>query len=231
MCATLPLRDAERLSFRRARSLGSFVCALRDLLRQHESPPLPRSPGLISGRLFYVPLGLTLDPLSQIDAVHRHRRRRAHPYLFVRLHARRRGQVALLRVLSLFMFSMLGIVLANNFVMMFIFWELVGVSSYLLIGYWFERDAAADAAKKAFITNRLGDFGFMLGILMVWTRDRLVRLREIAAQSMNGSAEHPGYLTAAALLVFCGAVGQVRAIPAARLVAGRDGRPDAGLRA
>ncbi len=63
---------------------------------------------------------------------------------------------------------MLGIVLANNFVMMFIFWELVGVSSYLLIGFWFEKPSAGDAAKKAFITNRLGDFGFLLGILMVW---------------------------------------------------------------
>ena len=71
---------------------------------------------------------------------------------------------------SLFMFAMLGIVLANNFVMMFIFWELVGVSSYLLIGHWFDRPSAADAAKKAFITNRIGDFGFMLGILMVWAR-------------------------------------------------------------
>src|SRR5437762_637749 len=70
--------------------------------------------------------------------------------------------------LSLFTFSMLGIVLANNFIQMFIFWELVGVSSYLLIGFWFERPSAADAAKKAFITNRLGDFGFLLGILVVW---------------------------------------------------------------
>ena len=60
---------------------------------------------------------------------------------------------------------MLGIVLANNFLELFIFWELVGVSSYLLIGFWFERPAAADAGKKAFITNRLGDFGFLLGIL------------------------------------------------------------------
>src|SRR5262249_33621429 len=58
--------------------------------------------------------------------------------------------------LSLFTFSMLGIVLANNFVELFIFWELVGVSSYLLIGFWYERPAAADAGKKAFITNRLG---------------------------------------------------------------------------
>jgi NADH-quinone oxidoreductase subunit L len=65
--------------------------------------------------------------------------------------------------MSLFTFSMLGIVLANNFLMMFIFWELVGVSSYLLIGFWFEKPSAGDAAKKAFITNRLGDFGFLLG--------------------------------------------------------------------
>ncbi len=59
---------------------------------------------------------------------------------------------------------MLGIVLSNNFVMLFIFWELVGFTSYLLIGHWFDRDSAADAAKKAFLTNRVGDFGFMLGI-------------------------------------------------------------------
>src|SRR5512137_583997 len=71
--------------------------------------------------------------------------------------------------LSFFTFSMLGIVLANNFLELFIFWELVGVSSYLLIGFWFERPAAADAGKKAFITNRLGDVGFLLGILLVWT--------------------------------------------------------------
>src|ERR1019366_9502574 len=70
--------------------------------------------------------------------------------------------------LSFFTFSMLGIVLANNFLELFIFWEMVGVSSSLLIGFWCERPAAADAGKKAFITTRLGDFGFLLGILTVW---------------------------------------------------------------
>ena len=70
--------------------------------------------------------------------------------------------------LSLFTFSMLGIVLSDNFLQMFIFWELVGLCSYLLIGFWYERPAAADAAKKAFLTNRLGDFGFLTGILLVW---------------------------------------------------------------
>ena len=77
-----------------------------------------------------------------------------------------RSRARFFACMSLFTFSMLGIVLANNFVMMFIFWELVGVSSYLLIGFWFEKPSAGDAAKKAFITNRLGDFGFLFGILM-----------------------------------------------------------------
>src|SRR5215213_606651 len=118
--------------------------------------------------LFYVPLGLTLDPLSKtmlllvtfVGAV-------IHVYSLGYMRDDE-GKARYFAALSLFMFSMLGIVLANNFVMMFIFWELVGVSSYLLIGHWFERASAADAANKAFITNRLGDFGFMLGILMVW---------------------------------------------------------------
>ncbi|MHC5210122.1 MAG: NADH-quinone oxidoreductase subunit L [Planctomycetota bacterium] len=69
--------------------------------------------------------------------------------------------------LSLFMFSMLGIVLADNFFQIFIHWELVGVSSYLLIGYYYRKDSAAAASNKAFLTNRVGDFGFMLGILML----------------------------------------------------------------
>ena len=96
--------------------------------------------------------------------------------------------------------------------MMFIFWELVGVSSYLLIGHWFERDAAAEAAKKAFLTNRLGDFGFMLGILMVWTATGTVVFQEMA-QELGRITSHPGYLTVAALLIFCGAVGKSAQFP------------------
>jgi len=70
--------------------------------------------------------------------------------------------------LSIFMFSMTGIVLADNLVMMFLFWEGVGLSSYLLVGFWYEKESAAQAANKAFVCNRLADFGFMIGILMVW---------------------------------------------------------------
>src|SRR2546423_5433273 len=109
--------------------------------------------------------------------------------------------------LSLFMFSMLGIVLANNFVMMFIFWELVGLCSYLLIGHWFERDSAADAAKKAFITNRIGDFGFMLGILMVWGATGSVVFDDIIPQLWRVTS-NPTFLTICVLLIFCGAVGK-----------------------
>src|SRR4029078_1574334 len=75
------------------------------------------------------------------------------------------GKSRYFAALSLFMFAMFGIVLANNFVMLFIFWELVGFTSYVLIGHWFFRGAAAAAANKAFITTRIGDFGFMIGIL------------------------------------------------------------------
>src|SRR5205823_3067346 len=112
-----------------------------------------------------VPIGFTLDSLSKtmlvlvsgVGAL-------IHIYSLGYMRDDR-GKSRYFASLSLFMFSMLGIVLAGNFVMMFVFWELVGLCSYLLIGHWFERDSAADAAKKAFITNRIGDFGFMLGIL------------------------------------------------------------------
>ena len=113
--------------------------------------------------------------------------------------------------LSLFIFSMLGIVLADNFVMMFIFWELVGVSSYLLIGFWFEKPSAADAAKKAFLTNRVGDFGFLIGILMVWMLFNTVSFTEL---QHNLQAEDAVMLSGlAGFLIFCGAMGKSAQAP------------------
>jgi NADH-quinone oxidoreductase subunit L len=108
---------------------------------------------------------------------------------------------------------MLGIVLANNFVMMFIFWELVGVSSYLLIGFWFEKPSAGDAAKKAFITNRLGDFGFLAGILMVWGVLHTLNFGELKAAMEANSGALGVSATLAGLLVFCGAVGKSAQFP------------------
>jgi NADH-quinone oxidoreductase subunit L len=109
--------------------------------------------------------------------------------------------------LSLFMFSMTGIVLAENFIMMFMFWELVGLSSYLLIGHWYEKDSAADAAKKAFLTNRIGDFGFMIGILMLWGITGTFSFAAMADQAPSG------VLGAAILLIFAGAMGKSAQVP------------------
>ena len=114
--------------------------------------------------------------------------------------------------LSFFIFSMLGIVLANNFAMMFIFWELVGVSSYLLVGHWHTRDTASAAANKAFLTNRIGDFGFRLGILMVWSVVGSVVFADIQGK-ISLLTVHPLFLTTAVLLIFCGAVGKSAQMP------------------
>jgi NADH-quinone oxidoreductase subunit L len=117
--------------------------------------------------------------------------------------------------LSLFMFSMTGIVLSSNFLMTFMFWELVGVSSYLLIGHWYEKPSAGDAAKKAFITNRVGDFGFLIGILMLWGITGHVSFDGIAAWAKADgiTTVSTGVLGAAILCVFCGAMGKSAQMP------------------
>ncbi|MBX7210986.1 MAG: NADH-quinone oxidoreductase subunit L [Verrucomicrobiaceae bacterium] len=121
--------------------------------------------------------------------------------------------------LSMFMFSMTGIVLADNLVMMFIFWELVGLSSYLLIGHWFEKPSACDAAKKAFLTNRVGDFGFMIGILLLFGLNHgSVEFADLADSFKNGplhdvKEHHQWVITAAALCIFMGAVGKSAQVP------------------
>jgi NADH-quinone oxidoreductase subunit L len=107
--------------------------------------------------------------------------------------------------LSIFMFSMLGIVFADNLFMMFIFWELVGFSSWLLINHYLQRQQAADAAKKAFITNRVGDFGFLLGIIWCYYANGTVNLTQLGNQHV--------FSTAIPLLLFCGAVGKSAQLP------------------
>ena len=115
--------------------------------------------------------------------------------------------------LSLFTFSMLGIVLANNLLELFIFWELVGVSSYLLIGFWFERPQAAEAGKKAFLTTRLGDFGFLLGILTVWSILGSLNFSALQQKIANNPQGLGAAATFAGLLLFCGAVGKSAQFP------------------
>jgi NADH-quinone oxidoreductase subunit L len=162
---------------------------------------------------FQVDFGLRLDPLSVLmmlivtgvaSAI--------HIYSWGYMHDDP-GFSRFFACLSLFTTSMLGIVLANNFLELFIFWELVGVSSYLLIGFWFERPAAADAGKKAFLTNRLGDFGFLLGILTVWSALGSLNF-SVLQQKLQANPEALGGLaTVAGLLIFCGAVGKSAQFP------------------
>ena len=112
--------------------------------------------------------------------------------------------------MSIFMFSMLGIVLADNLFMMFIFWELVGFSSYMLIGHYLTSDVAAQASKKAFIVNRVGDFGFLVGIIITyWTFGtvNLTELREVV------EANPDAVTTMIGLLLFCGVLGKSAQMP------------------
>src|SRR5262245_54605925 len=121
--------------------------------------------------------------------------------------------------LNLFVFFMLTLVLANNFLLMFVGWEGVGLCSYLLIGFWFKRKSATDAGKKAFIVNRVGDFGFILAIMLIyWTFER-VDFQGVFLQLQNATlfAVEPlgsvGVLTTICLLLFLGAAGKSAQFP------------------
>ncbi len=118
--------------------------------------------------------------------------------------------------LNLFMFFMLILVLAANYVLLFVGWEGVGLASYLLIGFYFLRKSAADAGKKAFIVNRIGDFGFMLGMFLLYrtfgTLD-FVKLFDKATPLSPDALGHLGMLTVACLLLFMGAAGKSAQIP------------------
>lgn len=114
--------------------------------------------------------------------------------------------------LSFFTFSMLGLVLADNLLIIYAFWELVGLSSYLLIGFWYEKKSAADASKKAFITNRVGDAGMLIGILLVFTTLGTLNLSEVAQGVIDGKLAG-GLLTFAGLALFCGAIGKSAQFP------------------
>jgi NADH-quinone oxidoreductase subunit L len=117
--------------------------------------------------------------------------------------------------LGIFTFSMLGIVLTDNFLMLYIFWELVGLSSYLLIGFWYEKDSAANAGKKAFLVNRVGDMGMWLGILILFTNYHTFKFDTIFAQIGLGHIPFgsEAWLTAAGILLFMGAVGKSAQFP------------------
>ena len=133
-----------------------------------------------------------------------------------------RGYSRYFGMLSLFVFSMLTIVLANNWVQLFIGWELVGFCSYALIGHWYEKPSAADAGKKAFMVNRVADIGFLLGILALWAHSspipadrtvhyQLLQMRLPALIQSGWLSQH--MLSIIALLIFCGVMGKSAQMP------------------
>ncbi|MHB9006136.1 MAG: proton-conducting transporter transmembrane domain-containing protein, partial [Limisphaerales bacterium] len=125
--------------------------------------------------------------------------------------------------LALFAAAMLGLVIANSLLLLFICWELVGLASYLLIGFWFHKPAAAAAAKKAFITTRIGDLGFLLGILWLYGQTGTLLFYDEGRGCLERSALTAmvaqttvlglGVSTAISLLLFCGAIGKSGQLP------------------
>ncbi|MFZ4484610.1 MAG: NADH-quinone oxidoreductase subunit L [Chthoniobacterales bacterium] len=207
----LPRRNAA------AGAVGVATAALTCLLswRVFLSPELAvtaQIPWIDIPGVFAVPIGVILDDLSRVMLVVV---TTIATLVFIYSAGYMRGDEGIPRyyaALCLFLFSMLGIVLADNFVMMYIFWELVGVSSYILIGHYYRKDSAADAGKQAFLVNRVGDFGFLLGILMLWLATGSVMFSGIE-QNLSAVTLHPGYLIAACLLVFCGTLGKSAQMP------------------
>ena len=117
--------------------------------------------------------------------------------------------------LGLFTFSMSGIVLTHNMLMMYIFWELVGISSYLLIGFWYEKKSASDAGKKAFIVNRIGDLGMLAGLLILFLTYNTFSFQQIFSEISKGHLPFNSefWLTVTGILIFCGAIGKSAQFP------------------
>src|SRR5262245_56899620 len=200
----------------------SFLIAVREFIAMLSTPELPiirdYFTWIQSGR-FQAQFGFMLDHLSGLMIlvvtgvgflIHIY----SAGYM-----AHEEGLYRYFAYLNLFVFFMLTLVLANNYLLMFVGWEGVGLCSYLLIGFWFTRKAAVDAGKKAFIVNRVGDFGFILAIMLIyWTFDRIDfasvfgRLGPASSFAVEplGSV---GVLTAIGLLLFIGAAGKSAQFP------------------
>jgi NADH-quinone oxidoreductase subunit L len=193
----------------------SFVLALISVIQLLQQQPHSRLFDIeyftwIQAGTFHAPFGLYLDPLSSVMIlVVTGVGLLIHIYSIGYMH----GDPLFSRYfafLNLFIFSMLILVLANNYVLMFVGWELVGLSSYLLIGFWFERKSAADAGKKAFIVNRIGDFGFLIGIFTIFILFHSTSFSDV----FHRTSEVPRQMiTIACLWLFCGAIGKSAQFP------------------
>ncbi|RMF87825.1 MAG: NADH-quinone oxidoreductase subunit L [Nitrospirae bacterium] len=176
-------------------------------------------PWIVSGG-FKVAVGLQVDPLTAMMLV-------VVTGISSAVHIYSTGYMAgdpgyrrFFCFLSLFTFSMLLLVLADNFLLLYVGWELVGVCSYYLIGFWYEKRSAADAGKKAFVVNRVGDFGFGLGVMLIWVtfgtlnyHEVFARAHEIAGQHLHLLGMEVPTLTLICLLLFVGAMGKSAQFP------------------
>jgi NADH-quinone oxidoreductase subunit L len=187
------------------------IFVLFEMIGRHGQPLELSVPFIVHPRL-YLELGAWLDPLTAVMLmVVTIVSGSVQVYSLGYMHGDPRWS-RYFSYLSLFTFSMLGLVIANNFFMIFIFWELVGLTSYLLIGFWFEKKSASDAGKKAFITTRLGDLGFIVGLLILIAYAGTLNYQEVFGKVASGAIP-PAILTAAGIFVFCGAVGKSAQFP------------------
>ena len=177
--------------------------------------PLQLKDGSIGS--FSIPWGFRLDPLSaMMILIVTGIGFLIHVYSVGYMHGETRGAYArFFTYLNLFVFFMLMLVLGDNFVVMFVGWEGVGLCSYLLIGYYYEKKSASDAGKKAFIVNRIGDWGFILGMFLIFSVFGTLDFRAIANAAGSMPIESAGFgtLSLITLLLFVGATGKSAQIP------------------
>jgi NADH-quinone oxidoreductase subunit L len=170
----------------------------------------------ISSGEFNASFSLRLDPLSAVMVlVVTFIGSLIHIYSTAYMHDERDSEFArYFSYLNLFAAFMLVLVLGSNFLVLFVGWEGVGLCSYLLIGFWYEKRSAADAGKKAFIVNRIGDVGFLLGVLMIFTKFGTLDFQDIARSLSGLGAETTfGSVSLITLLLFVGATGKSAQIP------------------
>jgi len=122
--------------------------------------------------------------------------------IYYRLYERRHRYHRYYAIMSLFTAAMLGLVMADSLLLAFMFWELVGLCSYLLIGFWFHKPSAANAAKKAFIVTRIGDFGFLAAIILLYSHTGTFNINELKGLAITGALAGTT-LTWAAIGIFC----------------------------
>jgi NADH-quinone oxidoreductase subunit L len=196
----------------------AFLSALMAFLALLRLPPDQRVVEIVlyewvtSGK-FEAAMGLLLDPLSAIMIlVVTGVGLLIHIYSMGYMHGDD-GIQRYFSYLNLFVFAMLLLVLGNNFLLMFLGWEGVGLCSYLLIGFWFTRQAAADAGKKAFIVNRIGDFGFTIGVLLIFVAFGSVQYSQVFSQAAQRLEPGSWMVTSIALLLFIGATGKSAQLP------------------